>query len=225
MMILWILDRYAGVNGCKGVHSGSNLFKALVATAARDAYAPTHSATAPHSSTRLLSQQTDVGAFLCDRLRSFHSGPLRLLSLLFAVELFGLFQTAIIIIVFELALTNPKARMNKIPVVKSQMKHAKTSSTRGASLLGNDAKHGGDPEQEFVKSKSTAAMHHHDSVPTRKKSVDEQHEDTAEAAAPRVDMPLAEQVEKFHPELLPLLHPKSLPDQRHSWKVRKRSMS
>uniref|UniRef100_K3WKH9 Uncharacterized protein n=1 Tax=Globisporangium ultimum (strain ATCC 200006 / CBS 805.95 / DAOM BR144) TaxID=431595 RepID=K3WKH9_GLOUD len=115
--------------------------------------------------------------------------------------------------------------MSKIPTVQKQLKHAKTSSTRGASLLGK----GGSPEREFDATKNAATTsstamprshYEHDKRLTRKKSIDEQHECTSDDDASLVlDMPLAEQVEKFHPELLPLLHPHSLPDQHHSWKL------
>lgn len=110
--------------------------------------------------------------------------------------------------------------MNKIPVVQPQLKLAKTSSSRGASHV--DAKHATD-KQDFLKShKPTAASLESTSnnnapfaaaTRQRKKSVDQQNEDTDEAE------PLVDQVEKFHPELLPLLHPNSLPEQRYHWQL------
>lgn len=110
--------------------------------------------------------------------------------------------------------------MNKIPIVQPQLKLAKTSSSRGASHV--DAKHATD-KHDFLKShKPTAASLESTSnnnapfataTRQRKKSVDQQNEDTDEAE------PLVDQVEKFHPELLPLLHPNSLPEQHHHWQL------
>lgn len=95
--------------------------------------------------------------------------------------------------------------MNKIPIVQPQLKLAKTSSSRGVSHV--DAK--ANATDVFRKSH---------------KPVDSASNASPTAAATRQrkksgDEPLVDQVEKFHPELLPLLHPNSLPDQHHHWQL------
>lgn len=113
--------------------------------------------------------------------------------------------------------------MNKIPVVQAQLARAKTSSTRttspvnggkalaAASATTASAAASTDSKLAAPQQQQQQQQQHHQLQ--RKKSVDEQNEDTDEAE------PLLDQVDKFHPELLPLLHPNSLPEQHHHWQL------
>lgn len=107
--------------------------------------------------------------------------------------------------------------MNKIPIVKPQLAHAKTSTTRSTSPVS-----GAKDKDVYT---GTAAIPVGSSTPPplssgalarlqqRKKRVDEQNEDTDATE------PLAQQVEAFRPELLPLLPPTGLPEQHHHWQL------
>ncbi|TYZ68839.1 hypothetical protein PybrP1_011540 [[Pythium] brassicae (nom. inval.)] len=104
--------------------------------------------------------------------------------------------------------------MNKIPIVKTQLARAKTSATRRTSPVSGAkdvyaaaAIPVGSSTPPPLSSGALARLQQ------RKKSVDEQNEDTDATE------PLAEQVEKFRPELLPLLPPAGLPEQQHHWQL------